>query len=79
MNVSGAELIRRADIVRDWFRVREGVRGSGWHDQDRNSTIPERPLAPQMNGLPKASTNAVYFMEEFQVSALPEPTWLELE
>lgn len=62
-----AELACRADAIRARFRLLEGVRGSGWHDDDRNPTVPEKYLAPQRNGRSLASDNIVYFDDEFSI------------
>ena len=57
------ELIARANAVRTQARMLEGVRGSGYHDEDRNSARPDLFLAPQRNGLPRASEHVVFFTD----------------
>lgn len=67
------QLLSRADKVRAQFREWEthkqpdGTRGYGYHDTDVDLSQKhqdhrlQRKVAPQMNGLPKASESAVYF------------------
>lgn len=72
-----ADLIARANAVRTQARVLEGVPGSGYHDNDRNPARPDLFLAPQRNGLPRASDHVVFFTDfpsEEVVFAGPDAT-----
>lgn len=58
------ELSKRADALRARFKVLEGVPGSGYHDGDRNQARNDLYLAPQKNGLSKASEHLVCFTDQ---------------
>jgi hypothetical protein len=58
-----ADLERRANALRAKAALLESVPGSGLHDSDRNPARPDLYLAPQRNGLPRASEAVVYFTD----------------
>lgn len=58
-----SDLAARADALRAKYKTLESVRGSGHHDDDRNPTQPHLFLAPQRNGLPRASEHVVGFFD----------------
>lgn len=58
-----ADLISRANAIRERARTLEAVPGSGLHDTDRNPTRPEMFAAPQKNGLPRQSEHLVFFLD----------------
>jgi len=60
-----AKLVERADAVRTKAKVLESVKGSGYHDDDRNVVRPDLFAAPQRNGLPRLSEHVVYFTDRF--------------
>ena len=53
------ELIARANAKREWFRVRESIKGTGWHPDDTDSEGKKR--SPEGRGLPRCSESVVYF------------------
>lgn len=57
------ELLKRADEIRAKNKVLEGVKGSGFHDDDRNVARPEMFAAPQRNGLPRIGDHLVPFFD----------------
>ena len=61
----GGDLFRRAEAIRDRSRLLESVRGSGYHDEDRDWR--GQPIAPQRNGLPRISQHLVSFFGEYDV------------
>lgn len=58
-----AELVRRADAIREQAKLLESVPGSGLHDSDRNPARSDLFLAPQKNGLPRKSEHLVFFTD----------------
>ncbi len=58
-----ADLVKRANAVRAEFKKLESVAGSGYHDNDRNPARNDLFLAPQKNGLPRASESLVAFFD----------------
>jgi len=57
------QLITRADALRAKYKLLESVPGSGYHDNDRNLARPDLFLAPQKNGLSRASERVVFFAD----------------
>lgn len=71
---SATDLTARADDLRACFKRLEGIRGTGYHDEDRDLTQQHlgphaRKVAPQANGLSRCSEQPVAFtdFEEEQV------------
>ncbi len=62
-----AALQKRADTIRAHFKMLEGVKGSGHHDDDRNPANPNLFAAPQKNGLPRASDHLVPFFDHYDL------------
>ena len=58
-----SELVKRAEAKREWFRIRESVKGSGWHSDDKVADQPAMFRAPQSRGLPLCSSSLVYFSD----------------
>lgn len=58
-----AALKKRADDLRASYKQLEAVRGSGYHDDDKNPANPTLHLAPQRNGLPRMSEHVVAFFD----------------
>lgn len=61
--MNGAELVRRANAIRERAKLLESVKGSGFHDEDRNPARTDLYLAPQKNGLPRCSEHVVFFSD----------------
>ncbi len=61
--MNGAGLVGRANAIRARAKVLEGVKGSGFHDDDRNPARTDLYLAPQRNGLPRCSEHVVFFSD----------------
>lgn len=59
------ELLKRAEELRSRNRLQETVRGSGYHDEDRDHR--GQYLAPQRNGLPRVSEHLIAFYGEYDV------------
>lgn len=58
-----AELVKRADAIRQQAKGLEAVKGSGLHDDDRDPVNPGRFAAPQKNGFPRQSEHVVAFFD----------------
>ncbi len=58
-----AALKKRADALRAEYKAKEAMKGTGYHDDDRNPTRNELFLAPQKNGLPRMSDHVVGFFD----------------
>lgn len=58
-----AKLLKRANDHRAHFKNLEGVKGSGFHDDDRNPARNDLFLAPQKNGEVRMSERLVHFTD----------------
>jgi hypothetical protein len=56
-------LAERANEIRTKFTTLESIKGTGYHDDDRDQLNPSRFLAPQKNGMTKASESLVPFFD----------------
>lgn len=56
----------RAVALRERFKTLESVRGSGYHDADTSPVDGKTLIAPQKNGLPKASEQLVFFCDSIE-------------
>ncbi len=61
------DLWKRAQEIIARNRLLESVKGSGYHDDDRNLVHPERWQCPQKNGLPRISQHVVPFYGEREI------------
>lgn len=57
------KLSERADEIRAKFKTLESIKGTGYHDDDRDQLNPARFVAPQKNGMTKASESLVPFFD----------------